>query len=412
MFLSKLFLSTALTTTLLASTPEHVDSKTAVDSLNAFGIDLLTPMTSNHTNAVYSPSSLFISLSMVASGANGTTLQSMKKGLHWSGDTLEIAQSIQCLSKQLSSAPTEKNCLLTCTNVNGLFAEQDTSFLPSFQKTVEDYYQANLQSMNFSLQVQATDIINTWISNSTHGKIPRLLQLGDVDSSTRLALVDAVYFSGQWVSPFSKEKTTKQPFITDPKKRHDVSMMRQVGSFSFLEQSSTQILALPFKACSTEGPQPLLLIVLPPTFDDLKNLQKQLTPDLIQQWLSELKPQFLDVQLPNFCLRKRYDMQQPLKALGMAAPFMSNADFSGIDGSKDLFLSKAIHEAYFHLDEQGVEASAASIATFHVTATGPSKESPIAFTANHPFLFLLIDQQTSTLLFLGEFVDPSLTGCN
>lgn len=410
MHLRKILLALSLSTTIFAQTGPNVASK-IVESTNAFGIDLTKPMTHDEANSVYSPFSLFTCLSMVATGAEGSTYIAMKKTLHWPGNAPGVAKAVNGLAKQLFVPSSSKDCPLTFSNANALFAEMDTTFLPAFQKIVEEDYTADLQSIDFSQSTQAVDTINTWVANSTNDKIKRLLDTGDIDASTRLALVNAIYFSGQWRTPFAKEKTSKQIFHVDEKIHHIVDMMRLVGTFRYLDQAPLQVLSLPFKACDTTGPHTSLIVVLPSTLEDFNDLQRNLINSQVQGWLKGLSPASVDVQLPRFCLRNRYDMEAALRKLGMGEAFSRRANFSKIDGSTDLFLSKVIHEAYFDLNENGVEAAAATAASINVTSAALPKPSPISFVANRAFLFLLVDEDTGTILFMGKFTDPSLARC-
>jgi len=394
-----------------AAKPKTVDTDAIVQSANAFGIELMKPLLYFKSNAIFSPFSVFSCLSMVASGAEGKTKELMEKVLHWPYDRNKVAKAVGALNKQIFVSSSGEKCSLILNNANALFAEADTDFLPPFSHLIEEDYQADLQSIDFSQSVSATELINTWVSETTNNKIKKLIELGDIDAATRLVLINAIYFSGQWQNPFNKKETTKKPFKIDEKTQVNVQMMHQTAFFNYFEDPSAQIVILPFKVCEAKNVRPSLMIVLPTPSTNLASWQKKLFQETFQNWLKQSVRSRVDLQVPSFCLLKRYDLQSALTTMGMSEAFTQQADFSSIDGMKDLFLSKAIHESYFNFNEAGVEATAATAAALNMTAVGPSENPIITFNANRPFLFFLIDETTGTLLFMGKFSDPSLTGC-
>jgi serpin B len=390
---------------------EAVSTSAIAESANTFGFELMKPLGYTQANMIFSPLSIFSCLSLAASGAEGTTKQLMEKALHWPSDRASVAQALQTLTNQMFVPSKNESCSLVLTNANALFAEQDTNFLQPFMDLAQNDYQANLQSIDFSHSVNATELINTWVAETTNNKIKRLVELGDIDAATRLVLINAIYFSGQWQTPFDKKETAKKSFAVDEKTMTNVQMMHQISSFQYLEDPSVQVVILPFANCEATNVRPSLIIALPNTSSNLASLQKKLSNKLIQNWLKQSISSRVDLQIPQFCLLKRYDLQSTLTLLGMRQIFTDEADFSGIDGMKDLFLSKALHESFFHVNEDGVEAAAATAAALNLTSIGPSEKPPLVFNANRPFLFFLVDEISGTLLFMGKFSDPSLAGC-
>jgi serpin B len=398
----RILLSTALSATSL------LFSEGVSEDINCFGFAISKPLTENDANAIYSPFSLFTCFSMVASGAEGATKNAMETGLHWSQSRQNTASNLAALSEKLF-APTEEACKLKLRSANAIFAEQDTTFLPNFKSLIENEYRAEAQALDFSKSDQATQLINTWVSNETNQKIRDLLQQGDIDASTRMVLVNALYFQGTWQSQFNKKATTKRPFSIDENTSLAVSMMRQVNQFRYFDDANVQVAILPL--CSAEHARPSLIVVLPKTPGNFSRISERISTQDLQNYLATSTSQRLDLQLPAFCLRKRYDLQKALTSLGMGIAFTDQADFSAIDGMKDLYLSKALHEGYFDLNENGIEAAAATAAAINVTSVGPSKEKPILFIADHPFLFFLIDEESGVVLFAGKFSDPNLSQC-
>ena len=370
--------------------------------INAFSFALYKPLSGKDANVIYSPLSLFCGLSMVASGSAGSTRQALERGLKWSSDRRAIAKNLAALSSSLMSLNVEKDCK-HMSLANALYLEQDTPVLPAFKSVIEESYEAEIETLDFGNSAQALQIINAWVGNQTHQKIKDLLQPGDINSSTRLLLVNALYYLGAWQKPFNKKLTQKQPFKIDEVNSIDTPMMRQKGSFRYFEDPETQVAIIPL--CSTASASPAFVIVLP---KDSSNMA-EMSSDLLNSYLTSSNLKTLDLKIPVFCLRKRYDMQNALSSLGMGIAFTSQANFSDIDGMQDLFLSKALHEGYIDVNESGIEAAAATAGVIGVTAV--PAEKPIFFTADHPFLFFLIDETSKAILFAGKFSDPNLSAC-
>ncbi len=409
MKLRTLLFSSVLASASLTAAPLKVSPASITNSANQFGIELLLPMGSLESNTVYSPFSVYSCLSMVTTGAKDKTLDVLAKGLHWTSNPESVGEAVSALFDQLLKTSSDPNCNLKLYSANALFAASDIQLEDAFTKIVTTDYKAEVETLDFINSVQATDTINDWVNKTTLGKIPKLLELGDVDSSTRLALLNAIYFSGQWQSPFDKKKTASQTFIVDARTQRPVQMMQQLHSFRYYEDPDVQVVILPFQTCKDLNIAPCLVVALPKT-SDLLTLQKKLKSTVIKTWLEKSASKRVSLRIPKFCLLKRYSMQGPLTSLGLAPPFYPGANFSGIDVNHELFLSKMIHEAYFDLNEDGVEAAAATAAIMNITSANPAAP-PIEFVADHPFLFFLLDETTGTLLFLGKYGDPSLAGC-
>lgn len=412
MFARLLSLITCLGTVSLYSQPPS--SKTPADQYvqdsNNFSFSLQKQTVSDDENFVFAPYSIFTCLSMVYAGAKGTTEKEIQKALSLKLNSMEAARASSFLRKALSTSSKDV-CSLQFTSSNGLFADQDTFILSSFRELVQKNYQAELATLDFSKKDKALMTINGWISNETKGKIPELLKSSDIDSFTRLVLVNAAYFKGKWLLPFEPKATEDLPFHTTEDSETDVPMMQQTAFFSYYDAQNAQVLSLSFEACEAQDPRINCVIVLPKTSEDMATLNEALSPSMLKEWMGELTSERVAVQIPRFCMKKRLDLGSALSQMGMKLAFTEAADFSGIDGMHDLFLSKVLHESYFSLNEFGVEAAAGTSAVINVTAVGPNVEQPIPFTADHPFYFFLIDRKTNTILFAGKYSQPDADTC-
>lgn len=338
-------------------------------------------------NTIFSPYSLFSCLSMVFAGAAENTAWEMHKALQLSVSQKALPREYTRLNAGIATGEFQV--------ANALWADLDTVLLSDFSHTLQENYDAKFAAVDFSKTEKTVAIINEWISNQTHGKIQKLLEDSDIDKQTRLVLTNAVYFKGDWRLPFSAAATTKQPFHVSLDTVKDVPMMKNTAHFPYYESDQVQVLALPFKNGKTA-----CLIVLPKEGQELS-----FSSALFKEWVCSLATENIAVSLPSFTIKSRFTLNDALQNLGMKEAFTPKANFSGIDGMRDLYVSKVVHEALFILGETGVVAAAATGATMNATGA-LEKKPPIIFKADHPFLFMIIDLKTQTPLFLGKLQDP------
>lgn len=332
-------------------------------------------------NCVFSPYSIFSCLSMAYMGAENGTALAIAKALHTNMKPQELVKALSShASGQFHIA-------------NGMWISDDIQVLPSFRKTIENDFLASVQTLDFRDSQESSDIINEWISEQTQGKIPSLLSPGDLDESTKLVLTNAIYFKGAWKFAFDSKATHPGSFWIDENTASKALMMEQTHNLLYFENDSFQLLALPFAKSDVA-----FLALLP-----RKGENVELSADLLQKSISSLSMQRVSVTLPKFSLNQRIDLNQALSALGMASAFTPYADFSGINGKKDLFFSKVVHQAFFDLDEAGVTAAAATAIGMSTTNVhAPATE----FIADHPFIFFLIDMKSKIPLFMGKLINP------
>lgn len=361
---------------------------TSLDGVSQFGWDLFSLAAKNDKNTIFSPYSIYSGMSMTAAGAQGATLAEMKKTFYLPSNLTYVADALSSTNQSL------QNHLKVA---NSLWIAPQFTVLAAFRKTIEDDFDASVQSIDFSKTQTAVTTINKWVAQNTDQKITNLLSPADLQAATRLVLTNALYFSGKFLKPFDPKLTTSQNFWVDAQTSVETPTMEQTALFSYGEDSTFQMVALPL-----EGTQVALAIFLPKqkTFSGLSSL---LTSEQFQSTLASLTLQKVHVKLPKFTLKQRFDLNALLTQLGFQTAFTPKADFSGIDGKKDLYLSKVIHEALFAVDENGVVAAAATAASMNVVST---QGSPQEFNADHPFIFALVDLQTKIPLFLGELTTP------
>jgi serpin B len=283
---------------------------------------------------------------------------------------------------------------------NALWGQKSYEFLPAFVGLVEKQYGGALQNVDFvAAAEQARQTINAWVAKQTNDKIKDLIGPGVLNAMTRLVLTNAIYFKGKWASQFEKDQTRDQPFTLADGTKVQVPMMNQQTRFGYADANSLQVLEMPYK-----GDELSMVILLPKAMDGIKGLEQELTAESLSKWLSALRRRQVNVFVPRFKMTSNFSLAQVLQSMGMTDAFSDKADFSGMTGNHDLFLSAVIHQAYVDVNEEGTEAAAATGAVMRVTSAAPDT-TPV-FRADHPFLFLIRDSKTGSILFLGQVLNP------
>jgi serpin B len=219
-----------------------------------------------------------------------------------------------------------------------------------------------------------------------------------LDPLTRLVLTNAIYFKGKWASQFKPELTQDAPFTLPGGEKSTVSMMNQKERFGYSETEQLQILELPYVNDDLS-----MVVLLPRKTDGVKDLEKQLNSDTLKNWITGLHKREVQVFFPRFKMTSEFELGQVLGEMGMPDAFSGNADFSGMTGNKDLFISAVVHKAYVDVNEEGTEAAAATGVVMRVTSV---ETPPPVFRADHPFIFLIRDNHTGSILFLGRLENP------
>merc|ERR1712004_86637 len=351
-------------------------------------------------NVFFSPASVGFAMAMTYAGGRSETATQMKAALGFSDiDDADIHASFADLHKSLME--TGGNYSLSLAN--RLYGHQDYHFLPAFLEGSKKHYAADLQNVNFADDASRL-AINKWVEDQTNDKITNLLA-DKLDPLTRLILVNAIYFKGEWANKFDPARTNKDEFTKTNGEKVPVDMMWIKKKFQVLDHRDLgcQILEMPYK-----GNILSMLILLPHKHDGLAKLEANLTPEAISGFPFG-KPSRVntEVYLPRFKLEESASLAETLRALGMQDAFIdSKADFSGMDGSRNLFLGDVVHKAFIEVNEEGSEAAAATAAIMMMRMAMIS----MPVRVDHPFLFLIRDNRSGSILFMGKVEEPSPAG--
>ncbi len=368
---------------------------------NAFAVDLLGQLREQNGNLFFSPASISTALGMAYAGASGDTAAEMRKALHFTLPPERLHPAMGRLLDGLNAQHTGYQLRVA----DALWGQQTLKFLPSFLSLTKADYAAGFHAVDFATAPEnVRQTINQWIEQQTEDKIKDLLPAGSVTGGTRLVLTNAIYFKADWKTLFKKTETKDEDFHVSASASVHVPLMHRQGSFDYLDGGTFQALAIPYTNAEMS-----MIVLLPKDRDGLGALEKSLTPAVLEEALGKLHfaPQVI-LTLPKFKTTQEIQLNQALSALGMRQAFESTAaDFSAMTGRRDLWISAAIHKAYIDVNEEGTEAAAATGTVMLSMAAPARRPEPIIFRADHPFLYLIRDNQSGGILFMGRLADPT-----
>ena len=382
------------------------DAQSVVAGNTAFATDLYARLRPQAGNLFFSPDSISTALAMTYGGARGVTEKQMAQTLHFELPADRLHPAFATLEDNLRAVQQKGQVRLA--EANSLWPQKSYPFLPDYLALCQSNYGTSITPVDYKQDTEgARKTINTWVEDKTNRKIVELLKPAMVSRDTRLVLVNAIYFKGSWAKPFKPALTEDQPFQLTAQKSATTSLMRQTDEFGYAEANDLQVLALPYSGFDLS-----MVVLLPRQADGLGALENKLTATNLAAWTSNLKLQTsrVHVFLPKFKMTSEFLLGNTLAAMGMSDAFdLKKADFSGMDGqSHYLFIGDVIHKAHVEVNEQGTEAAAATAVTMLAGMAVPMNPPPIpVFRADHPFLFLIRNNHTGSILFLGRVTNPA-----
>ncbi len=405
------------------------DSKSTSEGLNelvlannSFAVDYYNKLDSNPENVgkniLFSPFSISTAVGMTYEGADGKTAEEMRKVFYFPQDDTVRQSSFAKLFNSMNESASKGNYKLGIANA--LWNEKNYVFKKSFYDTVDKYYYGKSTPVDFqNAPEEQRLLINKWVEDQTQQKIKELLPKGppsSITSETRMVLVNAIYFKGDWLTKFKTENTHDLDFFVSEGAKVTVKMMNQTEKFDYFEDSNFQYVELPYK-----GKDMSMIIILPKNeMIVCENMEQgcNVDPGFFIEYdfnipsaeeLSLMKSKMttteVNASLPKFKFTAEYKMKKDLKEMGMEEAFSDFANFSKMDAANYVKIGEIYHKAFVEVNEEGTEAAAA---TAVVMVEKIAMDVPIVFNANHPFAFYIQDNKTEEILFLGKVVDPTL----
>ncbi|XP_063298683.1 neuroserpin [Pelobates fuscus] len=374
------------------------------DTITEFSIKLYHDLraTKEDENIFFSPLSIALAVGMVELGAHGSSLKEIRHALGY--DKLKNGEEFTLL-KDLSSMITAQERHYVLSIANSLYLQDGFHISDKFIQLMKKYFKAEVENVDFKQASTVANHINTWVENHTNNRIHDLFSSEDFTELTRLVLVNAIYFKGNWKSQFRPENTRTFSFTKDDESEVQVPMMYQKGEFyygEFTDGSNEaggvyQVLEIPY-----EGDEISLMLMLSRQEVPLATLEPLVKTSLIEEWANSVKKQKVEVFLPRFKVEEVVNLKDTLQRLGIKEIFSDQADLSAISEDQELYVGKAVHKAYLEVNEEGSEAAAATgmIANSRMAVLYPQ------VIIDHPFFFLIRYRKTGSILFMGRVMHP------
>jgi serine protease inhibitor len=376
---------------------EIIISKTTGDIIrsdNAFGLELFQQAAAcdtEATNLFISPTSVSLALAMTYNGADGETKTAMENALKKQGFSID---EINTSYKSLINALVSIDPRVTLEIANSIWYREDFTVLPDFISINQEYYDAQVKSLDFD-SPGAPGVINDWVSAKTHERITTIIE--QIPAQAVMYLINAIYFKGIWKSEFDEASTTDGSFYLPDGSLVKVPVMKQTTALRLTSNELFSMVELPYGQGNFS-----MLVLLPLAGHSPDDIIHELAPEKWDEWTGSLEETNVTLHLPRFSYSYRNELNDELEAMGMGIVFTGEADFSKINGTGDLLISKVLHKSFVEVNEEGTEAAAVTSVEVELTAFPGN----VMFNVNRPFLFAIREIKTGTILFIGMVRNP------
>ena len=382
---------------------DQTDIQSLVDGNTRFALELYRQLQESQGNLFFSPYSISLALGMTYAGARSETEKQMAEVLHFTEQQTFHPAVLSLNDNILSPAGSnddDDQQRFQLNIANSIWGQEGFAFQPDFLSALSTYYGAGMQLVDYiNAAEDARRQINAWVEDETEDKIKDLIPSGVLDSMTRLVLANAIYFNAAWEHQFEEQATQDAPFTLLDGSEISVPTMNQHEKFTYMEKDGLQVIELPY------GQQSASMVILLPEREAFRQFEAGLDQETLASILDSLQPADVQLSFPKFSFDSQFDLVAALNQLGLSAPFDPQvADFSGMDGARDLYISNILHKAFIDVDENGTEAAAATAVVMKLTSAMPTE--PVEVKVDHPFIFLIRDNESGSILFMGRILDP------
>ncbi len=375
--------------------PLTMSQKAVVNSGNTFGMNLFRAINSNavETNLMISPLSVSMALGMTLNGARGATQDAMGQTLGFTGMTND---QINTTYAELIDGLTNLDPTVQMQIANSIWYSPILQVEQDFKDVNTTYFNAQIRSLNFSAP-GAAGIINGWVSDATHGKIPTIVP-DPIPDSILMYLINAVYFKGSWTHQFDPANTHGGTFHLSNGSTVPCEMMSTKDTVSHSISGELTVVDLPYGMAGFS-----MTILLPPQGISVDQFIADLSAEKVAAWTTSLSTSEVKLYMPKFKLTYKETLNGVLKQLGMGIAFSDAADFTGIDKRGNLAISEVLHKTFIQVDEEGTEAAAVTSVGVGATAIGPGIPT---IMLDRPFVYIIREQASGTILFIGKLAQP------
>lgn len=394
----------------------------AVQGSNAFALDLYRQVANDGDNLFFSPISISLAMGYAYRGADGQTAEQMADVMHYPAGPVDYLRAAGALDRQLSISGEGREL----RSANAFWVHDDLQLQPDYVSDLSTEARGAFNRVNFTADPEAArQAINGWVAGETNDRIEELISEGVITPKTAAVLVNAIYWKADWLHPFSARATRQEPFFLADGTEIEADLMDQGGDFRGIERGSVKLIELPYA-----GEEVSMVAILPEEPDGLDQLERSLTAGRLESWLDaldEAEPSDTELTFPKMSLDWNADLVRVIERMGAPLPFSGRANFDrmalfpvtpdnlpirtiGGMPTCGLTISNVIHQANIDVDEEGSEAAAATAVVMSgiilTSAQIPPPPPPFIFRADHPFMFLLRDNRSGAILFMGRLVDP------
>ncbi len=372
------------------------DQIALIESGNSFAFDIFMKVLGSageNENVMISPLSISYALSMTLNGADGATRDAMLEALRVNGITPdEINDSYKNLTEALLSV--DKRVLISIAN--SVWVENNFTVKKSFTDILTNYYDAESRSFDIN-DASAPDKINIWIEDKTNGLIKEMID--KLEDNTVMLLINAIYFKGKWKSQFDKSKTVEMPFYKSGGNQVDVPMMKQKSDFRVYEGNGFVVAEFPYGQGNF-----VMDVIIPNDQAGFNSTLAMVSDENYTSWINQMRERETDLSFPRFKYGFKKKLKDILSDMGMGIAFSDDADFSNINDMYDLLINDVAHQSFIETNEEGTEAAAATVVEIGVTSAPPA---PLVLKLDHPFIYIIREITTNTIIFMGRVADPS-----
>src|SRR5581483_10170431 len=393
-----LILFAFVATIAIAADPSKESPAKIVQGNNEFAFDLCGRLRAESGNFVFSPYSISTALAMTYTGARGDTAEQMAKTMHFPLGPEQLPPVYGKLVNELRGEGGKRPYKLNIAN--RIWGQKGFGFRPAFLQQLDRDYRAGLEEVDYKESLEKSrQTINAWVAKETEDKIKDLLSPSALTPLTRMVLTNAIFLEASWVEPFHEGNTKEGDFFVAADKKSRASLMHLQLNASYLDGEAFQAIELPYRGGGLS-----MMVLLPKKVDGIAELEKSLTATKLAEWLPKFKRYQVELTLPKFKMGKSIGLSKELAALGMPKPFSPDADFSGM-ASAQLKIDNVIHQAFVDVNEKGTVAAAAAVVVALASAA-PVNLPKAEFKADHPFVFVLRESRSGSVLFMGRVSQP------
>lgn len=376
-----------------------LQDNTQIDNpINQFGFDLYKQVSQPEENTFFSPISISSAMAMAYLGADGQTEKEFQNVLLFQKNTPEFHEAFRSNIEKVIS----KDSVNLLRVANSIWLQQDFKLNDDYINNLKTYYGGNFNSLDFidpTNREQTRERINKWVEKETNNKIKNIIPKGTLTPQTRSVLVNAVYFLSEWNKPFEEKRNTQKDFFVRSNKSVETTFMNNSQSISYYEDEKMQCVDIPYK-----GGKFSLFIALSKNEDTDNWYDENFSFEYFQEIQNSFQNHEVDVSIPKFKMETSYKLIPYLQEMGIKEAFTDKANFSKMSSKNDLKITDILHKAFVEVNERGTKAAASTAVVMSLKSAYISEKK--IFVADHPFMFMILEKETNTIIFMGEFNKP------